>query len=821
MQTDTLVEKSTKSVLKNQILLDERINNVCQKVAPFWTLENFVAVNPYMGDADKKFASVAQELAYIADINSTMPTDFYLNKIKTNDIATLDLEKALQFHTSNEIHNANDFLNSINTSSNSNQSKLGTVIEITSHLNHKDWQRFATHKMSVWFASYFDQGKTPLAYLQKKESLFTSWKKEALIDKSTEIAGLKGFKKNVKNIPNEPLHAIEYSLSILGLKDKAASFYLQRVLMNLNGWSGYAAKIDYEAQLENKKTNTVLELLAVLTSWELCVYLSLQSDALEQAWNKIVFNFENIDEDNIFNPKVHQNIILQEALNFSIQRKLISKFNSPQPSNYQEIIPKEVQAVFCIDVRSEVFRRNLEQTNTKIQTYGFAGFFGFPVNFFSLGQNQSKSQSPVLLKPSLKIFEKLKKNNGVKSYLNQLRLKEDIKNIWKTFKSGAVSCFVFVSPLGLLYIPKLILETFKMETDIDKFNFFNKSKKSKGRTVSLKSENQNGISIETQIEMAKNALTGMSLTENFGKLVLFVGHGSSTKNNPYGSALHCGACGGHTGEANAKIAAQVLNNSKVRKGLGEFNIHIPDDTTFLACLHNTTTDEITIFNEDEINPKNTMVMDSLKKNLSDAIESTRAERALRMLETSTKNIAQRSKDWSQIRPEWGLAGCNAFLVGKSERTNNQNLKGEVFLHTYDADKDKDNNILQAIMTAPMVVTSWISLQYYASTVDNKKFGSGNKTLHNITAGIGVIEGFSGDLRTGLPWQSVSDGHKLQHTPTILNVIIEASTEALNDVIKRNKTVQNLVDNGWLKLLQMNNEGLISNRYIGNLKWEAI
>ena len=477
MQTDTLVEKSTKSVFKNQILLDERINKVCQKVAPLWTLENFVAVNPYMGDADKKFASVAQELAYIAEINSTMPTDFYLDKIKTNDIATQDIEKALKFHTANEIKNAGDFLNSLNSCSNSKQSKLGTVIEIASHVNHKDWQRFATQKMSVWFASYFDQAKTPLGYLQKKESVFSSWKKEALIDKSPEIAGLTGFKKNVKNIPNEPLLAIEYTLSVLGLKDKAASFFLQRVLMNLNGWSGYAAKLDYEARLENKKTSNVLEVLAVLTSWELCVFLSLQSNALEQAWNKIVFNFEKIEEDNIFSQKVHQNIILQEALNFSIQRKLITKFNAPQPPTNHEIIPKEVQAVFCIDVRSEVFRRNLEQTNAKIQTFGFAGFFGFPVNFFSIGQNQSKSQSPVLLKPSIKIFEKLKKNTEVKSYLNQLRLKEDIKNIWKAFKSGAVSCFVFVSPLGLLYIPKLILETFKMETDINKLNFFNKSKK--------------------------------------------------------------------------------------------------------------------------------------------------------------------------------------------------------------------------------------------------------------------------------------------------------------------------------------------------------
>lgn len=816
-----MLENSPKLASKSQLMLDERINKVCQKVAPLWTLENFVAVNPYMGYADKKFSTVAQELAYIAEINSTMPTDFYLNKIKTNEILSEDIEKALASNTSNAIKKADDFLNSLQNNRILNQPTLGTVIEIASQVNHKDWQRFAIQKISVWFASYFDQAKTPLSSLQKKEGLFTSWRKEALIDKSPEIAGLTGFKNNLKNIPDEPLKAIEYSLSILGLKEDAASFYLQRLIMNLNGWSGYAAKIDYEAKLENKITNTVLEVLAVLISWELCVYFSLKNKTLENKWKETVNNFDKINEASLFNQNVQQNTILQEALNFSTQRKLISKFNAIQTTVNQEEIQKEIQAVFCIDVRSEVYRRNLELTNDKIQTFGFAGFFGFPVNFFSIGQSQSKSQSPVLLKPSIKIFEKFKKNSEAKKYLNQLYVKEDIKSIWKTFKSGAVSCFVFVSPLGLLYIPKLILETFKMESDIYNFIFFNKSKKSKGRTVSLKSENDIGITIENQVKMAKNALTAMSLTENFGKLVLFVGHGSSTKNNPYGSALHCGACGGHSGEANAKIAARVLNNSNVRSGLKEFNIFIPDETTFLACLHNTTTDEITIFNEEEIKPVNKITLNTLKNNLVEATNSSRSERALKMFERSKENILKRSKDWSQIRPEWGLAGCNAFLVSKSERTKNLNLKGEVFLHTYDSEKDEENKILQAIMTAPMVVTSWISLQYYASTVDNKKLGSGNKTLHNITAGIGVIEGFSGDLRTGLPLQSVSDGYKLQHTPTILNVIIEASTEALNDVIKRNKMVQNLVDNGWLKLLQMNNDGLISNRYLGNFKWETI
>ena len=56
-----------------------------------------------------------------------------------------------------------------------------------------------------------------------------------------------------------------------------------------------------------------------------------------------------------------------------------------------------------------------------------------------------------------------------------------------------------------------------------------------------------------------------------------------------------------------------------------------------------------------------------------------------------------------------------------------------------------------ILTAPVVVASWISLQYYGSTVaPTSVFGAGNKLLHNVTGGIGVVEGNGGLMRSGLP-----------------------------------------------------------------------
>nr|WP_262887949.1 DUF2309 domain-containing protein [Cyclobacterium salsum] len=261
----------------------------------------------------------------------------------------------------------------------------------------------------------------------------------------------------------------------------------------------------------------------------------------------------------------------------------------------------------------------------------------------------------------------------------------------------------------------------------------------------------------------------------------------------------------------------------MRKHLQDEGIAIPEDTVFLACLHDTTTDTIHIYNEQEVPATQFEALADLKSSLAKAGKTARAERSLRMAihKNEDKAIIARSKDWSQVRPEWGLAGCSAFVVAPRERTKNLNFSGQSFLHSYQWKKDKGFSVLELIMTAPMVVTSWINLQYYGSTVDNKNFGSGNKTLHNVTSGLGVLEGYSGDLRVGLPMQSVHDGEKYQHEPLRLNVIIEAPIDAMNAILEKHRSVKELCDNGWIYLLAMDEHGEVAYRYVGNLHWEAL
>jgi uncharacterized protein YbcC (UPF0753/DUF2309 family) len=302
----------------------------------------------------------------------------------------------------------------------------------------------------------------------------------------------------------------------------------------------------------------------------------------------------------------------------------------------------------------------------------------------------------------------------------------------------------------------------------------------------------------------------MSLTRHFGGLVLLVGHASRSVNNAHAASLDCGACGGHSGESNARVAAAVLNDPLVRAGLAQRGITIPPDTWFLAALHETTTDAVRLFDADRVPPSQAALLARTHGWLGLATRRCRAER-LPLLGPGPGAEA-RAADWSEVRPEWALANNASFIAAPRARTAGRDLAGRAFLHSYDWRDDAGFGVLELILTAPVVVASWINLQYYGSTVDNAAWGSGNKTLHNVAGLAGVLEGQGGDLRAGLPWQSVHDGTRFMHEPMRLQVMIEAPEDAMDAVLARHPGVRDLVDHAWLHLFSLAEDGSLRRRH---------
>jgi uncharacterized protein len=782
--------------------LETAVERACEGIAPTWPLDRFIAVNPLWPRTGKPLPEVAGDLAALSGAHLLMQRAWYAEEWRSGRLKSAHLREAIA--DSGIDVTEGDILASFWIREPAS-TRRPLVVDVLEALRRREtehsWREFVMERISRFCASYFDEGQAQVAGYHQG-GLYKSWRAQAQADPGLFVE-LDGYRSTLGALPASAEDMITVADSDLGVSADQRERYFSALLLDVNGWASWCAYLRWRERLEDRDDGHLRELLAIRLAWE-WILLRASDEAINADWRFAMASWPAIDR--AAQLARSDDWTLQRAVEIAwlsqLRPQLLQGFDVPPPAS-----PK-LQAAFCLDTRAEVFRRALEAQDAAIQTFGAAGFFGIPIEYAQLAAAHGRPQLPGVLAPKYVVTD----TNVPAGLEKARRTRLQAATAWKAFKSSSLSSFAFVDAMGLFFARDLYRDAFSGRVRRSEHHDHAGLTRSEDEQRLPRITSHVGgapVSPVELFQLAETFLRTIGLTKVFARVVLLVGHGSASRNNPHAAGLDCGACCGQPGDINARAAAALFNDEGVRRRLAARGITIPETTIFVGGLHNTTTDDVTLFVEGTVPEAHRAELDEARALLERASAATRRERAPRLgLETLSDTalhdaVTKRARNWAEVRPEWGLVGNAAFIVAPRERSRHINLEGRVFLQDYRFDEDADGAILEAVMTGPLVVAHWINFQYYASTVDNTRYGCGDKVLHNVVGGhLGVLEGNGGDLRIGLSLQSLHDGERWVHAPLRLAAFIEAPRPAIDRVLEKHAKVRELVDNEWLHLFQL-------------------
>lgn len=779
---------------------DAAVDAACARIAPAWPLDRLIAVNPYWGFVSQPIEDAAAHLTALSGTRMVMPRAWYRARYQEQTLTERHIQLAIE--QSGSALDATKVLACLEAPEPA-ESRYPTVVDVidaSRDLSHAvSYDELVTRQLSQACAAYVDRAQASWP-LSREGGFYAGFRRLLAEDASPRLlVGRAGLAAASRALPTEPRALLRHALEVLGVTPSEREDYLTALLLSILGWASAFAFTRWEARLTGGDDEDIVHLLAARLTWELLLYQEVASADVRQTVRRARASFRS--RPLAARTAGEAEWVLQRAVEVAYQQRLVPDVEAETASAPDEA--PRAQLVFCIDVRSEVMRRSVEAEGQDLHTLGFAGFFGLTAVYQPL-RGPARAQLPGLLAPSLQIADRGPRQSQAGAAV--ARSAEGL-GLVKELSRNPVATFSWVEALGLGALGALVRDTFALgDGGADPLRTHAHAHSLVPTLVGPDGEE---LPLARRVTLAGNVLRGMSLTARFGRLVVLFGHAATSDNNPQAAGLQCGACGGQSGEVNARALAGLLNDRAVRAGLVNEGIAIPETTRFVGGVHDTTTDDLRLYDLDGLAETHADDVARLRRDLLGASERARRARAASMGldglgdQALQATLRRRSRDWSEVRPEWALARNAAFIAAPRERTRGLDLDGRVFLHEYRPAEDEGFRVLEQIMCAPMVVAHMIGMQYYASTVDNPRYGSGNKVLHNVVGGtVGVFEGAGGDLRIGLALQSLHDGSDWVHTPQRLSVLLEAPRDAIDAVVTKHALVRDLVENEWLFLFSI-------------------
>ncbi|MBI1838096.1 MAG: DUF2309 domain-containing protein [Flavobacteriia bacterium] len=643
--------------------------------------------------------------------------------------------------------------------------------------------------------SYLDQGISIWNFPAGNNGFLSSLRE-------LEKNSLTSFFKNdrAKKLLIEDKCSLSELLEILVGNEKNYEHYLFDQQFAHPGWSGMVAFIEMNPDsLLDKKKITLSELIQFELLLEIDALDSYFTDIWSPLCHKIKLEFEGVFDPVPENEYFEVLSVLQEAYEWTYYDNVLSGLL--KSSNIEKITEKSFQVAFCIDDRECSLRRYIEQVDSNSETFGTPGHFNVEFYFQPEHSNFYTKVCPAPITPKFLI----------KEYEKSTKVKKDFH--FSNRANGLVLGWIYTHTLGFWSVFKLFASIFKPSKTA---SFVTSSKHMDPTSIltidSVGEVSESGLKIgftlEEMVLRVSNLFQSIGLTENFASTMYFIGHGSSSANNPFYATMDCGACSCRPGSVNARVISFMANKPEVRAELKKIGIHIPDSTQFIGGLHDTARDQILFYDEGILSKENLIKHNENKLVFLHALQLNSKERSRRFMSINTKDSAERihkkiltrTVSLFEPRPELDHATASLCIVGKRNLTKNIFLDRRAFLNSYDYSIDPDGKMLLPILNAATPVCGGINLNYYFSKVDNQNLGAGTKLPHNVMGLFGVSNGIDGDLRPGLPIQMVE-----LHDPVRLLMIVEHFPDVVLKVIQENITTYEWYENKWINLIVVHPE----------------
>ncbi|MDX5298455.1 MAG: DUF2309 domain-containing protein, partial [Gammaproteobacteria bacterium] len=519
-----------------------------QRIAPTWPLDRMIAVNPWWEWCDQPITDVAARLDALGRVHGLMPEAYYAERWQQGLIRAEHLQQAAA--ELGETGTTEVWLRALHApSETAHWHNLSDLLDAARDRQHQmAWRDEITHQISQFCAAFCQQPGH-----QAAQHLYAHWLRQTRVDHGIAILmGEPGLTKTFATLPADSDALITTALTTLGMDDPAlAEAYAQALLLDSNGWASWLAHERWQARLAGQAEDALPQLVAIRLGWELALWrhwhhrhpqtaarLAAQWQRQRQHWPTLLERHREAQR-----PRW----VWMRAAELARQEKEQQRLRQPRTATPAT---PTLQAVFCIDVRSEVMRRALEAQSSDIQTLGFAGFFGLPLAYAPVGTALARPQLPGLLAPRIQVSEG---GHARVALGHQRRRRLEPRLLWDEVSRGAASAFSLVEATGLRYAATLLRQTFAPRAAAHPVNDL------PGAESWILSQDGRPLLEDEKADLLAGILRAMNLTV-LAQEVLLVGHGSHTTNNPHAAGLDCGACGGQTGEINVRVLAQMLND---------------------------------------------------------------------------------------------------------------------------------------------------------------------------------------------------------------------------------------------------------------------